>query len=183
MGIAVNQHHLIVFLLVCFGLTACEQTGNTQSQTQYAHMGLSFAMPGNWKVTEDAHEEGFRYIHVETPGDAILTISILEDYEVEFFDEYLSISMDAVIQSMPIGERDRGTLQPVMREINGIQSKGMKNQFVASFLGVDVPHVGEYQMILHAGNTIMFMSQTATEDLHKVEAGFDLIFKTFVMQD
>ena len=67
-----------IFLALALSLSlGCGEPSAQVSQPKlYSKDGVEFRYPGNWKVTEDASHPDFRYIIVESPGDAIFGIHI-----------------------------------------------------------------------------------------------------------
>ena len=66
----------ILFVTVLLASSGCEKRADVVNVQEYSQDGIFFSLPGNWDVSEDVpeSEETFRYIIVETPGDALFML-------------------------------------------------------------------------------------------------------------
>jgi len=76
------------FVLVIAGCGDGERSVETDTPRSYSKAGIKFEYPGNWEVTEDGQQAGLRYLIVESPGDAILTIQIYPADDALTIQEY-----------------------------------------------------------------------------------------------
>lgn len=171
----------ISLLCILIIIAACEQNADTSKPLNYAKDTISFAYPENWTVTEDKQEDDVRYLFIETPGDAIVLVQIYPIQDAVSLKEYAEWFSKEVIKETPVAERSVGNFEDINRTINGVTLTGMRQKFSITLLGIDVPHTAEYYRI-EKGNKVAFLiSQTASEDLAKVNGGFELLLGTFVI--
>lgn len=169
---------LVVFLL----LSACEQQAELGQPSEYDKNGVKFSLPGNWEVTEDSEEEASRYIFVETPGDAIILIELYAREDSPTLKQYTQWIIQHSVEAFPLGGRTEGTFEEVRRTAGERTLTAYRNEFVASVIGIEVPHVAEFYR-LEADARIAYLSwQVATEDLPRVQEGFDLVIASFEFQ-
>lgn len=171
---------LLSFLAFC--LSACEMHADLSQPEAYSRDGISFSLPGNWSVTEDAEENGFRYLFVETPGDAIIFISTYRKEDASSLREHVEWAIQNTIDEMPFGSRTAGSITRTQRVIDQRKFDGYKNEFIVSAVGFEVPHVAEFFRFDSATRSAYFLTQVAVEDLDKVSGGFDLVLSTFTLQ-
>jgi len=171
---------LLAFL--AYFVSACEMNADLSQPEAYSRNGISFSLPGNWSVTEDAEENGFRYLFVETPGDAIIFISTYRKEDAGSLREHVEWTIQNTIDEMPFGSRTEGTITRTQRVIDQRKFDGYKNEFIASVVGFEVPHVTEFYRFDSETRSAYFLTQVAVEDMDKVSGGFDLVLSTFKLQ-
>jgi len=171
-----------IFVVSFFALIACEKQADLGQPVKYLNNGISFSLPGNWSVTEDSTAGGFRYLFVETPGDAIIFIYIYPKENSPPLREFALWAIESSVQELPLGSRTEGNLQEVNKIIGGRTYTAYKNEFVVSLLGINVPHITEFYGFQAKTGTAYISSQVATEDLSKVQEGFELVVSTFNIQ-
>ena len=176
-----NPRHWFLLLALLFG-SACEREANLDNPVQYTRNGVQFSMPGNWTVTEDEAENGFRYLFIETPGDAIVVVTIYAIEDSVSLREYTDWAIDSTLQDFPIGSRDRGAVTEIRKAVGDRVHEGFRNEFVVSVAGIDVPHTATYFGVATNSRVAYLSTQVASEDLQKVEPGFDLVISTFELQ-
>lgn len=174
------QFYLLALLAII--MTACEKQADLSQPVEYARDGIRFSLPGNWSVTEDVEQEGFRYLFVETPGDAIIFISSYRKEDAGSLREHVEWTIQSTIDEMPLGSRTQGSISPARRLVGQRKFDGYKNEFIASAVGFEVPHVTEFYRFDSATRSAYFVAQVAVEDLDKVSGGFDLVLSTFQLQ-
>lgn len=169
----------IIFILSLFG---CEKTADISSPLRYEKQSIRFSYPANWKVTEDVEQSNFRYLFVESPGDALFTAFIYSKQDALSLSEFAAWFSEQAKQETPIGNIDKNSFSAAEKAtMSGIKT-GIRESFSIVLLGQQIPHIREYYFI-NASNKVAFLiSQTATEDLTKVEPGFNLIFSSFVVE-
>ena len=173
-------------IYICFLvlLCACENNADLKNTKDYAKDGLTFTMPGNWNVTEDSDAEGYRYLIVETPGDAILTVNIFpKDESSLHLKEYVDWFIEETINNFPIGSRDEGIMTKISYSDGDKQFNGFKNEFTVSLVGVDIPHIAMFSTKESNLKIAYIHSQVAVEDLAKTEQGFELIQSSFMLEN
>jgi hypothetical protein len=172
---------IIPIILICF-LFGCEKAADISSPAIYKKRSIHFSYPKNWKITEDAEQKDTRYIFIESPGDAIFIIQIYPKQDAISLNEFAEWFSAQTEQENSIGNINKSSLSAVEKSLYSAKTKGIKEKFSIALLGMQVPHIREYYSI-DSGNKIAFLvSQTATEDLNKVEVGFNLILGSFFLE-
>lgn len=171
----------IFLTLALISIVSCEKNADISKPINYSKDGISFAHPGNWKVTEDAHQDDVRFMFIETPGNAIVMIQIYPKQDAVSLNEYAEWFSSEVIKETPVAKRSVGKFANINTTLDGTTLTGMRQNFSIALLGIDVPHTAEYYRI-EKGNKVAFLiNQTATEDLTKVSKGFELLLGSFAI--
>lgn len=168
-------------------VVSCERSPDLSSTSFYSKDGISFSYPGNWTVSKDATEAGdteYRYLFVESPGDAILIIQRYKpaiDLTLEEFAAELKTTRDAEVEGMfqvgdfrPMHVKSEIDSQ-VQAIIAGETRDGIRQSFAISVLGEKVPHYSTFFRIDDLQQTIFVVAQAATEDWELVEPAFQLV--------
>ncbi len=167
----------LVILLLAFA--GCEKTADVVNVQVYQHDGVSFSLPGNWNVSEDVTEGTFRYIIVESPGDALFMLNEHPKEDSLSLEKFVEAFTDNMSSELPFGQLsslDRSAVEVV---IDGETRKGIKNKIDIVVLGEKVPHEQTYFKLAHQRSDIFLITQVADEDKSLVDQGFELIFNTF----
>lgn len=170
------------FIIVLLALVSCERQADLNNPATYSGNGLDFSMPSNWKVTEDEEDSGFRYLFVETPGDAIVIISIYSKQNSPALLEYVNWAIESSTREMPFGSRSEGSIAEFQKTIGQQRFSGYRNEFMVSVAVVDVPHITEYYLIETDSASVFLTAQVSLEDRAKVEQGFDLLLSTLTLR-
>lgn len=166
--------YLMVSLLLLFGCG--EKIADTDNPRNYDKAGITFKYPGNWAVTEDEQQEGFRYLFIETSGDAFIGINIYsvdDALEIKDFAQKLAHSTQEEIQVGNIGESVLSSVE----KSNGYEI--LTERYSITILGVSVPHTRIYRRKSDANKVYFIIAQVSDEDLQKVTKGFEQIFSSF----
>lgn len=176
-----NILKLFTTILIFTSLAACEKNADTSIPLNYAKDNISFAYPENWTVTEDKQEDDVRFLSIEAPGDAIVLVQIYSTQDAASLKEYAEWFSKEVIKDTPVVESSVGDFEDIKRTINAVTLTGMRQKFSITLLGTDVPYTAEYYRIENDNRVAFLISQTAAEDLAKVNGGFELLLGTFVI--
>lgn len=165
-----------IWATLSVGLTACEQYADIASPQVYDSSNIRFSYPDNWQVTEDASKQGFRYIFIESPGDAIFIIQI--------YDNDIAIGLGDFASNFSAAANDETAYVNVSDSIfEDIQKTGfpmaIRERFSLSLAGETVPHIRDYYIDEHGSHIVYFIGQVSTECLDMVAPGFDLILSSF----
>lgn len=181
----IHRLKYVAVLLSLLMLLGCgEKKADTTHPVLYSKDGVSFNMPGNWQVTEDEQEEDIRYLFIETPGDALMVIHVFgATNEAPRLEEYTEFFIRESMNNMPIASRDMGATGAISKILNDQEFTGFRNEFTASFLGQQVPHTVEFFSVNTEARIAYLTTQVATEDLEKVEKGFEQILASFALTD
>ena len=171
---------IIVILLLA--MIACEQQADLSKSSEYSKNGISFSLPGNWQVTEDVAEDDFRYLFIETPGDAVMFVTTYLKEDALSLFEYSEWFIETSVNDFPIGSRNKGTVLKTRKIIDDQIYDGYKNEFVVSVAGIEVPHAAEFFRFETNAKTAFVSSQVAIEDSSMVEPGFEHVLATFKLQ-
>lgn len=177
-------HQIIKLLIVTvyIALVGCsENEADIDGKKRYEQDGVSFDFPGNWKITDDVEEGGYRYLFVETPGDAIVKIKIYSNDQSFSLSEFVELDIESLKSEMPYLFKldEKSEIVKIQKTIGNKTLDGYKFQFNLSVLGINVPHVQEYYMFKSDSESAYILNQVAVEDLDKVEAGFSQILGSF----
>ena len=164
---------IILALLAHLG---CERVATIKTPKTYEKDGIHFRHPGNWKVTSDFQRDGVRFLFLETPGQATVTIQIYlanEALEIEDFAHQYSSN---VHREMPgylvVGNSTFGGPE----DVSGYRS--ITEQFSVSALGQEVPHIRFYRQKQFGNNVVYVICQVSNEDEDFVAVGFDQIMSS-----
>lgn len=169
------------FIVGLFYLTACgEPVADVEQVRNYQRDGVRFSLPGNWSVTEDHSEPGFRLIFVESSGDAIAKIELYLRDDAFSLQDFVQLSKQSFAEQMPAGVVIDGDkpLAAVSKTKESEELNGYQYEFDLEVLGLKVPHWQQFFEIHNAGETAYLVFQVATEDRAKAEAGFDLLLES-----
>jgi len=169
----------VVILMVAITLWGCERGADVSSPAQYNKSGISFSYPGNWEVVEDVEESDFRYLTVESPGDAIFIIAVYQKQDALPLKDYVKEFSAMTREEMPIGDIGESSFASINKLAVPNSKEGIQEKVPMRLLGVEVPHVREYYLVESGDKVAFLISQVATEDLGHVEPGFKLIFDKF----
>ncbi|MFD2205647.1 hypothetical protein [Kiloniella antarctica] len=173
--------HFVV-LLVALVLWACEEKADLSHSEQYSYKGVEFVLPGNWTVTEDSESDGFRYIGIETPGDAVTGISILEKDVTISLEEYVDLIINNFNDELPVGSRNRGEVFELSQNANSNAAQGIRNQFSIKVASIEVPHTADFFEMNSAMKLVFIFTQVADEDRDMVAEGFVKVVDSFSLE-
>lgn len=173
---------LTILIITLVTLTGCERAADISSPAFYEKQNIRFSHPGNWDVTEDVTQVDIRYLFVESPGDAIFIAQIYKKEDAVSLNEYAKWFSEQSKQETPFGDIGGNSFSQVSKQMLSGTHAGIKETFAIELLGETVPHVREYYSVETDTKVAFLISQTATEDLAKVEPGFDLIYGSFDME-
>ena len=157
----------------------CEKTADISNPIENSKSGVHFSIPGHWIVTEDEDNNDFRYIFIESPGDAIFMVEVYR-YENPFsLKEYVDLSVEEYRNDFYMGKVNRNTFSEINIKAAAREWDGIRNQFSVKVMGIEVPHVQDFYAIESESRVAYLSSQVAEEDFEKVSDGFELILKSF----
>ena len=173
--------YLIILTLLCIMSACSEREADIRNQTKYEKEGLTFTYPANWVVTEDIENEGGRFIFVESPGDAIVKIEIYPFDESFELKEFVELDIEGLAREIPgiLAMEGGNEIKEIKTSINGIDFSGYKYDFNVSIVNIDVPHVSEFYSFSSPNKVAYLTNQVASEDLEKVNTGFQLVLSSF----
>ncbi|MBU44597.1 MAG: hypothetical protein CMN76_15355 [Spirochaetaceae bacterium] len=160
-------------IAVC--IAACEPAADVSNPKPYSRDGLSLLIPDNWKVTEDASENGYRYLFIESPGNALTILQFMPGGDSWPLAEFAAHFSAGAKDQTPVGEIVDGDFLEIEHDTGEQTLKGIRERFSIVLLGEEVPHVRDFFFVRSQGAEIFVINQIAVEDLEKVKPGFDLI--------
>ena len=173
---------LAISIILIFLLTGCEKAADVSSPLNYDKHDIRFSYPANWRVGEDVEQGNFRYIIVETPGDALFMVQVFSDQDPIPLDELAENFSARAKEATPIGDVSESTYSDIEKSIGSDTLEGIKEEFSITVLDEEVPHIREYYFLDADGKCVYLICQVATEDLPKVEPGFNLILGSFAVE-
>jgi hypothetical protein len=175
--------YLCAFLLatLCSYAAAEEKPDHLKEIIGYSKNGISFSMPGNWKVTEDVGENSSRYIFVESSGTAMVMVNTYKKENAPSLKEYVGTVTDRKNKKfwLGFGSISNGKVSEFKGLLNNREVTVFKNEYAAKIFGLSIPHVNEFYSFESESYIAYVSSQTATEDLPLVSGGFNLVLSTF----
>jgi hypothetical protein len=171
----------ICTLLLAFVLFACDEPADLANSRSYEKDGVSFTLPGNWKVTSDNSEEGFRYIDIATSSDAVAGISVFSNGTTIKLEDYIDLIIDSFNDLLPVGSRDRGEVFQLGVDQNDNVLKAIRNQFSITLADVEVPHIADFFEMKAPSDRVIIFTQTTNEEKDLVQKGFDQLINSFVV--
>jgi hypothetical protein len=175
-------------------LFACETTPDVAHPQSYANDGISFELPRNWTVTEDATKSSGgsenRHLFVESPGSAIVLILVREppvDQSVEAFAaEFRRKAIEQIDDSAWLesssASAQPGAGVPVRAVIDGEPRDGVEQAYAVSAAGQVVPHKFRAFKLETSSASAFLVVQAATEDWSRVAPAFDLVLRSFALE-
>ena len=171
----------ICTLLLAFVLFACEEQADLSNSQAYTKDGVSFTLPGNWTVVEDIAEENFRYISIESSGDAVAGISLFYNGVRIELEDYIDLIIESFNDELPVGSRNRGEVFEFTPDNKENIAKAIRNQFAITLASVEVPHTSDFYEMKTNSDSVVIFTQVSDEDKDLVQQGFDQILNSFVV--
>lgn len=160
----------------------CERKADVSSPARYEKQSIAFLYPGNWTITEDVDQDTFRYLFIESPGDAIMIIHIyLKKHALtlrDFVDQFAGHSG----QEIPLGKIDNNYISTVVKATSKGSKTGFRERFSLAVGGMQIPHIREYVQLKSKEKAFFLISQAPERDFEKVRPGFDFIFRSFTLE-
>jgi hypothetical protein len=170
------------FALILISFLGLERAADISSPASYAKQDIRFSYPRNWEVTEDVQREGYRYLFVESPGAAMFIAQIYSKQDAVPLSKFAERFSAQARQDIPVANIGRSSFSAIEKATVSGRKKGIREGLSLTLLGMQVPHTREYYLIDANDKIAYLISQTATEDLSKVQPGFNLIFRSFVVE-
>ena len=172
----------LIFTVIAFVVIGCEMQADLKNTVEYRDSDISFTLPGNWNITENVDNGGFRYLIVETTGDALLTLNIFPSKGSSSLKEYVENIVVSITKNFPIGKRNKGSIIEVQTVVDGRAFKGYENQFIVTLLGEEIPHLSYFYYQESDSRVAYLSAQVALEDIDKVREGFELTLSSLKLQ-
>ncbi|MCM8535477.1 MAG: hypothetical protein NE334_06035 [Lentisphaeraceae bacterium] len=96
---------LIILMFSLITLISCgERAADIKNPNSYFKRGLKLNYPGNWTVASDEGSDSFRSVILETSGDGIAIIQILNTEDAKSLKEYVNDFSQSMSDSLPAGK-------------------------------------------------------------------------------
>jgi hypothetical protein len=165
-----------LLILALLAYAGCERVATVKTPKIYEKDGIHFRHPGNWRVTSDFQRDSVRFLFLETPGHATVTIQIhlaTEALQIEdFAHQYSSNVHREMPRYLVVGNSTFGGPE----DVSGYKS--MTEQFSVSTLGLEIPHIRFYKQKQFGNNVVYVICQVSNEDEDFVDVGFDQIMSS-----
>ena len=154
-----------------------EETADTDNPLIYEKEGVRFSYPGNWKITEDTVDISSHHIFIESPGNALFSIQIFSSIDAiplhQFAEQFSELTQQKGFPriSNSVFSELEGSINPTGRYV--------QENFSIEVSGKQALHIRRYYSVGKNKKIAYLISQTATEDFPKVNAGFTLILTSF----
>lgn len=169
---------LIIFILFVSG---CYDRADVSSPSEYRRENIRFLYPNNWKVTQDVDRNGFRYLFVESPGDAIMILQIYRNEDALNLRDFVEQFAGKTEQEIPLGKIDNNYFSTVVKTTAAGPKTGLRERFGLVIGNTQIPHIREYFRLEMKNEVIFFIRQTPEEASKRVTPGFDLILESFAL--
>ena len=167
----------VIWFLLFVGVQA---HANAVEIKKYHNNGVSFSYPANWKVSSDVDTGALRYIFVESPGNGIFIVQVYPARSNLSLAEYAKGFANKAKNSSRKIQRISLKFSKVTGP--GNLGEGVKEDFTIGYLGKVLAHVCYYYQVNRSNKTAYLISQSANEDLPKVQNGFKLLQSTFILE-
>ena len=165
-----------LIILALLAQAGCERVATVKTPKTYEKDGIHFKHAGNWRVTSDFQRDGVRFLFLETPGEATVTIQIYlatEALEIEdFAHQYSSNVRGEMPRYLVVGNSTFAGPE----DVSGYRS--ITEQFSVSALGQEVPHIRFYKQKQFGNKVVFVVCQVPNEDEDFVAVGFDQIMSS-----
>jgi hypothetical protein len=178
----IKSFNSLIYLVIAFLVIACEMQADLKNTVDYKDSEISFTIPGNWKITSNENIGGFRYLIIETTGDALVMLNIFPGKEPGSLEEYVENFIDGSTKNFALGKRNKGTIMQVKTVVDGRVFSGYKNQFTVSLASVEDPHTSYFYYFESDSRVAYLSTQVASEYIDKVQEGFELTLSTTELQ-
>lgn len=169
---------LIIFILFVSG---CYDKADVSSPSGYRRGNITFLYPGNWEVTQDAGRNDFRYLFVESPGDAIMIIQLYLKQDALNLRDFVEQFAGKTEYEIPLGKSDNNYISTVVKTTAAGRKTGLRERFALVIGDVQMTHIREYVRLEMKNNVIFLISQAPEEDSERVAPGFNLILESFTL--
>lgn len=137
---------------------------------------IRFDYPSNWEISDDQFfGEGVQYLSVESPGDSIVlfqTNPLVNALGLEAYAQPMGANTGDASPGIQFVSQGFGPLT----ETNGMQQ--ITERFDVKLLGETISHTRVIYKKDFPTRRIFVTCQAPTEDLQRVQLGFDLILRT-----
>jgi len=178
-GMKMRTSIFVILTILLLGLVGCERAADITSPVKYEKDNISFSHPQNWKVTEDVAQQDVRYLFVESPGYAIFVVQIYAKHDAVSFSEFVEWFSSQSKEETPIGNISESSFSYIEETTF---SPSIREGFSITVLGQKIPHIRKYYVKESSKKVTFLVAQVAVEDLGKVEPGFNLILRSFVVE-
>jgi len=170
---------LLILLALLVSLAACEEHVDLSDQKRHTINEFSFSIPANWEVIQEAEEKGVRYLHIESPGLALVQVAVY-DQEASFtLREYSNYSIENTEKKTLFGSRNEGTLKTIKKSFAGKVLTGYRNEYIWTIIVFPSQQVTEFFKLPNKNRGVFITTMAPEDNLIKVEKGFDLIISSF----
>lgn len=169
---------LIIFILFVSG---CYDRADVSSPSEYRRENITFLYPDNWEVTQDVDRNDFRYLFVESPGDAIMIIQIYMKEDALSLRDFVEQFAGKTKQEIPLGKTDNNYISTVVKTTATGPKTGLRERFALVIGDTQIPNIREYFRLEMKNKGIFLISQTPEVTSKRVASGFDLILESFAL--
>ncbi|WP_374348669.1 hypothetical protein [Chitinimonas sp.] len=171
---------LLFLSLICLGLQGCKPASTTPSA--YDKDGVKLTLPAGWKVSQDSNAAANRYLVIDTPGNAVMTINVLDAAIAPPLKQFVDSYIEVAIKETPVFTRTKGTIAPLDIELNGSTIHALRNEFAMEVAGASVPFKQDFYPMA-GGSRIAYLATLASNDEEaSVKGGFEQVLSTFSLR-
>src|SRR5690606_4183046 len=122
----------LLIIASCLFVAACDPAPDVAESRVFREVGVTFAYPSNWRVTENSEVGGGRIVYVEEPGSGLVVLTVYSDeYDVSL-EEYAEVFSSNLGDALPLQ----------LIKTQGIEggSDSLDVRFSIGVLGASIPH-------------------------------------------
>jgi len=179
---SMKNSQLLILIAILVSLAACEEHVDLSDQKRHAINGFSFSIPANWEVIQEAEERGVSYLYIESPGLAIVQVTIYDQKASFTLREYAMYSIENTEKRTSFGSRNEGTLKKIKKSFAGKKLNGYRNEYIWTLVVFPSQQVTEFFKFPNKDRGIFITTMAPEDNLDKVEKGFDLIISSFTQE-
>ncbi|GAA6151975.1 hypothetical protein NBRC116587_13940 [Pseudoteredinibacter isoporae] len=175
---------LLLGLIFTSALMGCsEQHPDLDNPMTFQQDSLSFEYPGNWKIQENRRDEHGWHINLESPGTALVSLTIFDATNTISAEEYAESVMEG-LQSTFDGfiTVDKKTVADKVTK-TGEALHIISYYYTMDIATIKVPHIQRHRKLMSDSQSLYMMTQVPIEDKALTSPGFKLIIRSLTLAD
>lgn len=169
--------------VMCFvvAATACRPSANKSQPKGFESPALHFSYPGNWKITGQTLEAASEQITLEGPNNRLIIVSafrqntglpLKEFAETVAAERTRNVDRILSVGGVKLTKQTRNNFEPLVIETTRKKLRGLREKFVLTVLGVDVPHLAGYLREHQGEIELLYIIQGEENDWKEVSKVF-----------
>ncbi|NVK86859.1 MAG: hypothetical protein HWE13_01970 [Gammaproteobacteria bacterium] len=171
----------ILLSLLIFGCLQVDE--EALEDISYRQNNVALTLPYSWQITEDQSELDYRFLFIESAGDAVVRIEGFPQEDDFTLDDYIQLSTQLLAQESDelIKFSYDGNKQLIQENIGGQMQEGTEVKIQVAVVGMKVPHIQQYfQVDLNDFSYFILVQSEVSEyksikdDIKKILASFSV---------